>query len=98
MQTTQSSATAYDTVVTKSDRREKLHALRYAYIKLHRAALEIERAHLALEPVTDERSEAMRCIREDAMFQRKLIWDEIERLDGEINTLVHRLNNGVYNG
>jgi hypothetical protein len=96
MPTNQSSATAYENVVTKSDLRERLHALRFAYVKLNRAAMDVERAILLLQPVSDERRTVLQAIRDDAMCQRNLIWKEIECLDGEINTEVHRLNNGVY--
>lgn len=91
-----SSATAFDTMSQKSARREQLQALRFAYVKLHRAVLDVERQLLDMHEKTEERERWLSSVREDAMFQRSLCWKEIEALDSEVSTLMARLNNGVY--
>lgn len=96
MPTTDKQAQAFENVSELSAKRERIHALRFAYVKLHRACLDVERLLREEEEYTDERSQHFDNIREDAMFQRTVCWKEIERLDHEIQTEVHRLNNGVY--
>lgn len=96
MQTPDRSATAFEKVATLSAQREKLHALRFAYVKLHRAVLDVERLLNEGNLMTTERNQVLLNIRQDAMIQRSDIWTQIENLDSTITTEMHRLNNGVY--
>ncbi len=96
MQTSDKSATAFDKVATLSAERERLHAMRFAYVKLHRAVLDVERQLLDMQRKTEERERWLASVREDAMFQRSLCWKEIEAIDSQVSTLMAQLNNGVY--
>lgn len=96
MQTSDKSATAFDKVATLGAEREALHSLRFAYVKLHRAVLDVERVLLDNNQKTEERERWLRSVREDAMFQRTLCWKTIEALDSQITTLMAQLNNGAF--
>lgn len=89
-------ASAFDKMAQLSDERSNLHALRFAYVKMHRATLDVQRILRENGRLSEERCHVIEAVLTDAMFQRTLLWHEIEALDEQIQRLMHQLQEGVF--